>query len=425
MATSLGQLLDHLVDVAQRSGRTPSAQADAATGLGHVGRALEHLRQDGLASESGHRRERDVAALATGCSELARHAPVGEGRMAELSAAAADSLAVLHAHSTVSSRWAVAVGLADAAHSLAAVLVGPEGEASQWVHQTLRWSLVVQQDAALEPPAVSDAALLDRPLPSPANALVGTSVAEVPDAVAVILQATGATAPLPTVAEVLAYCVSAETITSLAQRLDTSSTRGSGHLAAPAWRAVQDVLRPYDDGSRRPHPDAPPSVLAAGAVHRALTSVPPEQLLARPAAREAVAAAAQHMPTLAVQLLYRTVRSWADHGSLVAFARDLPPREERVAAYLRGYQPGGMVRANAADLQPVVGALHNARLLSLSVAVRVDDTHPPGFPRRAFAANQEMLTRPAAAGALDAASREAARQVLLGRARQAGPTRSR
>ncbi|GHE06912.1 hypothetical protein [Klenkia taihuensis] len=425
MATSLGQLLDGLVDIAERVERTASDQADAATALGHLGRALSHLRRDGLSTDSRRGLERDVAGLATACTELARHAPAGEGPMAGLAGAAADSLAVLHSQSTLSSRWAVATLMADAVTPLAAVLQPTAAAATQRVEQVERWSLRVQQTAALHPPSSVDAALLDRPLAGAERITGRGPVDVVPDAVAVLLRATSATAHLPSVAEVLTYAVAAETVTALAQQLDTSAPLGTGHLAAPGWRAVREALRPYDDGSRRPQPYAPPPVIAAVRLQQSLTSAPPEVLLGDQAVRGVVAAAAQHMPTLAVQLLYRTVRTWADDGSLVAFARDLPPREDRLAPYLRGYQPAGLVRANAADLQPVVGALHNARLLSLAVAVRIDEAHPPGFPRRAQAANAEMLRRPEAAGALEAASREAARQVLLGRQRPQGHTRAR
>ncbi|SDG20067.1 hypothetical protein [Klenkia brasiliensis] len=425
MATSLGQLLDELADTAERVERSAADQADAATALGHLGRALAHLRDDGLSTESRRGLERDVAGLATACSELGRHAPVAEGRMALLAGAAADSMAVLHSHSTVSSRWAVATLMADTVTPLAAILQPAPEPAAQRVEQVRRWAVRVQQTAALHPPSRSDASLLDRPLAGFERITSRDPVRVVPDAVAALLRATGATAHLPTVAQVLTYTSAAETITALAQRLGSTAPMGSGHLASPAWRAVREALRPYDDGSRRPHPQAPPAVAAAIRLNDSLTSAPAQTMLGDPAVRGAVAAAAQHMPTLAVQLLYRTVRSWADDGSLVAFARDLPPREERMAPYLRGYQPGGLVRANAADLQPVVGALHNARLLSLAVAVRIDEAHPPGFPHRVQAANQEMLRRPEAAGALEAASREAARQVLLGRQRHHGQTRPR
>ena len=134
------------------------------------------------------------------------------------------------------------------------------------------------------------------------------------------------------------------------------------------------------------------------------------------------------MPTFAGQLLYRTVRHWADSGALIGYARDMPPREERVAAFLRGYQLGGLVRANAADLRPVVGALHNARLLSLAVADRAADPDvraTAGFPQRTWAANRAVLDDPQTPVALSEAVQEAYQQLQAARALQPGLGRAR
>jgi hypothetical protein len=175
------------------------------------------------------------------------------------------------------------------------------------------------------------------------------------------------------------------------------------------------------------HHDAPPAVQAALRLHASL-NLPGSDSASRPEPlRAAIAAAAQHLPTLATQLMYRTVRSWADTGALMAYARDVPPREDRVAAYLRGYQLGGLVRVDAMDLQPVAGALHNARLLSLAVAARAAESGPTrtDFPRRALAANQALLEQPQTAAALELATREAGRHLQLARGRTPGPTRAR
>jgi hypothetical protein len=249
----------------------------------------------------------------------------------------------------------------------------------------------------------------------------------VPDVVAALLRVTGSGAEPPSVAEVLAYTLAAETLSGAAQRIHPGTEPWTGPPAGPAWRAVRTALRPYDDGSRRPHSDAPPAVGAALRLHASLNRPGSEPQSPSEPLRAVVAAAAQHLPTLATQLMYCTVRSWADTGALMAYARDVPPREERVAAYLRGYRPGGLVRVDAIDLQPVAGALHNARLLSLAVATRaaggVQTT--ADFPRRALAANQALLDRPQTAAALDAATHEAARQLQLAHGRASGPTRSR
>jgi len=428
MATSLGQLLDALADTAQTTEPTAAARADAGTALGHLGRALAQLRYDGVSPAIGDRREQQVAALAAACTELGARAPATESSLARLAAAVADTFAVLHPQTTVATRWAAATAVAETVTPLAQVIAGglPTGPAAQWLTEVERQSVRVQQTAALQPPSRADSAILDRPLVGPAVLTGSDPALVVPDAVAVLLRATSGAAESPSVAEVLAYTLAAETLSDAAQRLDPVAEPGTGQ-AAPAWRAVRAALRPYDDGSRRPHHDAPPAVHAALRLHASLNRPGSDAGSQPEPLRAAVAAAAQHLPTLATQLMYRTVRSWADTGALVAYARDVPPRDDRVAAYLRGYQLGGLVRVDAMDLQPVAGALHNARLLSLAVAARAAESGPRStdFPRRALAAHQALLEQPQTAAALEVATREAGRQLQLARGRTPGPTRAR
>lgn len=428
MVTSLGQLLDSVTDEAQAAPRTAATRADAATAIGQLGRALTRLRHDGVSPAIGDHRERQIASLAMACTELGSRAPATESTLSILAAAAADTLAVLHDHMTVGARWAAATAVAETVTPLVYVIGGdlPAGPAAQWLHQVERQSVLVQQTAALQPPSRAGSAILDRPLAGHAPTSADPA-SVVPFAVAAMLRATGRVDEVPSVAEVLAFTLAAETLSGAVQRLDTSATTSEGG-AASGWRAVRQSLRPYDDGTRRPQPHAPPGVDAALRLHRALDT--PGSRAAQPdePLRGVVVAAAQHLPTLASQLLYRTVRHWADDGALLAYARDVPPREERVAAYLRGYQTGGLVRVNAVDLEPVAGALHNARLLSLDIATRVAAQREgldADFPRRSLAANQAALQRPEAMAALDAARHEAGRQAVLRGDGHDGPRRAR
>ena len=86
MATSLGQLLDALADNSRAFDDSPAVRADAATALGHVGRALTQLRRDGVSPMTGDQREQRVAALATACTELSARAPATEATLARLAA---------------------------------------------------------------------------------------------------------------------------------------------------------------------------------------------------------------------------------------------------------------------------------------------------------------------------------------------------
>ena len=104
MATSLGQLLEGLTGAAHSADDSPASRSDAATALGHLGRALARLRHDGVSPALGDQREQRVAALAAACSEVAVRAPATEATLTRLAAAAADTLAVLHQDSTVANR---------------------------------------------------------------------------------------------------------------------------------------------------------------------------------------------------------------------------------------------------------------------------------------------------------------------------------
>jgi hypothetical protein len=422
MATSLGQLLDALADHARACDDGPAVRADAATALGHVGRALAQLRRDGVSPLAGDQREQRVAALATACTELAVRAPATEGTLSRLAAAAADTLAVLHPDTTVASRWAAATAVAETVTPLVGVIGEhlPPEPAAEWLAEVGHQAVLVQQAAALQPPTRDDAVVLDRPVPGPAAESSADPALVVPDAVGVLLRATARASDPPSVAEVLAYTLAAQTLSSTAERLGPAGASAAERpRAADAWRAVRVALRPYDDGSRHPHEHTPAGVTAAGRLHAVLSAVEPDPATWTASLRASVAAGAQHLPGLASQLLYRTVRSWADTGALIAYARDLPPREERVAAYLRCYQPGGLVRVHADDLRPVAGALHNARLLSLAVADRAADPDvraTAGFPQRTWAANRTVLDNPQTPVALSEAMQEAFQQLQAARA---------
>ena len=431
MATSLGQLLDALADTARTTGDSAAARADAGTALGHLGRALAHLRHDGVSPFAGDRREQQVAALATACTELGVRAPATESALTRLAAAAADTVGVLYDHTSVTSRWAIATAVAETVTPLAEVVAHrlPAGPATQWHAEVERQAALVQQTAALQPPTRADVAILDRPVPGPAVTASVDPARVIPDAIGVLLQATARASDPPSVTEVLAYTIAAQTLSSAAERLGSTDERSAGQTtAADAWSAVRTALRPYDDGSRHLHQHTPAGVAAAGRLHAALSSVDSDPATWTAPLRASVTSATQHLPTLATQLLYRTVRSWADNGSLIAYARDVPPREERVAAYLRGYQPGGLVRVDATDLQPVAGALHNARLLSLAVADQAADPGAfatAGFPRRAWAANRAVLDDPQTPVALSVAIQQTHQQLQQARVGQHSPGRAR
>jgi hypothetical protein len=435
MATSLGQLLDTLADTARTTGDSPTARADAATAIGHLGRALHRLALDGVSDTPEDGRERQLTALATAGTELAARAPITDARLSQLAAAAADLAGTQRELFTVAGRWAAAVEITDVLAPLTEV-VGrglPAGGAGGWLKNVQHSAVLIEHAAARHPPSRAGAALLDHPVPTGLTSHVFEPAVVIPEAVAQLVQVAGRPAESPSIAEVLAFTVAAQTLSAAAGRLNPGQPReppgaaSAGTDAADGWQAVRVALRPFGDGSRRMHAHAPATVQAAGRLHTVLSRDTPDPAAWSPPLRAAVAAAAQHLPALAAQL-DRTVASWGRTGALLAYAADLPPREDRVTQHLRGHRPGGLVRADALDLRPVATAVRAAGLLSTAVAARaVDPRRPPAvaFPRRAWAAHRDLLDQPDTSAALRRATQQAQANLAAAPSRPTGLRRSR
>ncbi|HEY3717780.1 MAG TPA: hypothetical protein VGL39_24915 [Jatrophihabitantaceae bacterium] len=412
MTTTLGELLDTLTDAAHdatRSATDAPVRADAGCALGHLGRALTQLHRDGVSPLHRGQREQRVTALAAACTELAARAPATEARLTRLAASAADTLAVLHEHTTLAERWASAVAVADTVTALSAVLTQGTGAvpAADWLSDVQRQAVLVQLSAATQPPTRTAATILDRPVAATLTSR-HSDADLVRTATAVLVAATSKPSQRRSLAEVLAYTLAAETLASAAEALRHAGTEATPAqaTAADGWRAVRAALRPFNDGSRHRHDVAPPAVDAARRLQAALRHAGSRPSTWSTPLRVAVAAASQHLPTLATQL-HRTACSWADTGALFAYARDLPFRPQRVAEHLAGYRPGGLIRADTADLRPALNALGHVHLLSVALASAAVETSPhPGraFPRRTWAANRALVDRPESAAALAAAT---------------------
>lgn len=437
MATSLGQLLDTLAETARVTEVTPAARADAGIALGHMGRALSRLRTDGISPIAGDRREQQVAALTAACSEMAARAPTIELGLTRLAAAAADTVGVLREQGGLGSRWAATVALADAIPPLIDLVAQgvPAGPAAEWLAAVRRRTVRVQQTAALQPPRSCDAVLLDHPLPDPTVSRAfgrGSDPAVVvTETVAVLLRATARGADPPSVSEVLAFSLGAETLCRAAEALPPGGWAEDGLTATAApsqtWRAVRMALRPFDDGSRRPHRDAEAAVQAAGRLYAVLRRAEEDPATYPASLRNAVAAAAQHLPALARQL-DSAVGRWAATGAVLAHACDLPPRDERLPAQLAAHRPAGLVRVDALDLWPVVDALANARVLSVAVAAGAADVavrDDPRFPRRSWVAHRAQADRSHPRAELSEDNLRAYRQLQAVRHRPPGPGRAR
>jgi hypothetical protein len=425
MPTSLADLLDALDHAATRLPDHPVSRADAGAALGHLGRALTHLKIDGISATVGDERERRVATIGVLCTGLAARAPISEGRVAALAAAAADTIAVLRDETTVPARWAITVEIIDAVATVADVIERGSGPtpAAEWTQEIQTQALWIHREAARHPPCQRDGIVLDRALPEPGGLQrldAGTAIAA---ATAALVHATRTTAPPLPIAAVLAVATACETVSTAAQRLQLSDTdpvapelyasgRGSaasGEVAgaAQAWQSIRASLQPFHDTSTRtlraatrldmgtaPTPAVGSVITVARCLHEQLMHLANYPKAPNPATVDAIASAAQHLPVIA-RAIEQNVTSWYDNATVMSFACDLPLRETRFAQRFAGYRFDGMVHADRFDLVPVLAAARNADLLGSVLAADVDRATNS---QRVLREKRPAVTSPIAAG---------------------------
>lgn len=399
MPTSAGDLLDHLGHLAQlnAAGRQSSTSAaDAARVLGHLGRAMLELRRAGVSSRVGDDRDTLVAALAANCVQIAERAPVRETTLGRTAAAAADAVALAGVQTSTAGRWAMTSELLDIVTGLVDVVTAAAvGAAITDRCEAARDSAVLlHREAALHPPQPQHFEALDRPIPGDAGAVTDEDARAIRESTARLLHASEPRDAHLTIAQLLARTIAAEALTRAAEALLADAATEPGHAAASdSWRAVRAVLRPFDDGSRRPHRIADPGTGAALRLHAALQRAG-EPADWPPPLRAAVAASVQLLPAHARQL-ERAVHRWAMEGNFVAHACDLPYQPGRAAAYLAGHKPAGVIRVGTADLRPAAAALRRSGLLTAAVAENAAERVPESerFPRHLAAAHRARIAQ--------------------------------
>ncbi|WP_375502684.1 hypothetical protein [uncultured Jatrophihabitans sp.] len=432
MATSIGDLLDMV-----NARAADASRAERGAALARLGRTLSALRVDGLTEAVGSLHEDHVSMLAVACQALRPAARAADSRLAELSGAAGDAVTTLRESLTRQSRWALAVAYADTALTLAKVdQFNPpthpaDQESLRLIHSAAQQ---IARDAALDPPTGSGSVILDAPIP-------GQAVAEpiwaegVLNAVADLVRATRPESEPLTIGQTLAVTLAAEQLAVRAAELVGSTTPVAGARAldaAKAWRAVRVELRPFNDGTRRPQDYMPPVVQVAERVH-AMTTIG-FHASGLPGRQQAeIAAAAQHLPTLAINLS-RTVQQWADGGMLLASDRDLPPREDRADMHLHRYRQGGivrmthLVRADGADLAETIAALTDVHTLAVVAAAdvsRATARGPVTPPRRLVAVHQAKLADHAHGNTVLAAQHDTYRRLRAVASEPPSPSRGR
>jgi hypothetical protein len=368
MPTSLHDLLDALNTHLSATGPSFERRADAAQALGPLGRALHRLADDGLSHEVGGYRERFVHELARACPANTTRTDPADERLSMLSGAIADTVQILRPELRIASRWAIALELAATARRLADTAAeGADAEPlAPYVH-LLGACVLVERTGAIEPPSAQDAQLLDRAIPAPLSQAPGTAAERITEAMAGLIHHTRPGTSL-SIAEALAVCIAAETLCATAANLPDREQSEAGDLksAAHAWRQVRTELHPFNDGSRHRHEQRPTAVAWAIRLHdtlRQTTFVAPapqdHTRTSEPNVSDAVSACIAQLPELG-QHLCELIQQWPATGQVLAYAQQLPHREDRLAQRLADQRAAGLVHADATDLAPVLQAVRNA-----------------------------------------------------------------
>lgn len=378
MSTTLADILDALErELTPSSGRADPADADRAVAV--LGRSMQRLADDGLATTLGTDRERWVREAArSSLDSVDPNASTTIGRLSRLATAADETIAVMRGDLGSQQRWAIATAVGDALGPLAAIAA--HGDITDDRRRALvgadASAMVVQRFAALDPPPSTDCAPLDWAVPNPSAVPRATSAATITEAAAGLEHSTRSLAGAVSLADYLSVGIAIEELSRAAGSLPGAG-RGIGNAAVAAgqgWAASRAVLNLFDDGSRRPHSDAPPVVSHALDLHHALKTASRQldgssQERTPALVADSINEALQRVPAIA-QHMQATLKDWGAEGTLLAFARDLTLREDRIAEHLRGYNPHGLVRADTADLAPARTALLTAKILSVELAAR-------------------------------------------------------
>lgn len=394
MPASLQQLLDGLT--VQAATRPFTTIEDVTGALGHLGRALTGLAQDGLTA-AGSVRQQTVARLSDACSTVGGLWPHTGGPLSDLAGAAADLIGRERISMGRAQRWAVTVEVAAAANQgagLAQQLLPNAAVREFAAVRTLAGA--VERDAQCDPPAVAAAAILDRlvPPPGPPHQRPGLAPAEASAGLVAALARARRDDQLSLreLRVVVAVAVVASRDTALVAAALTEETERPWEATAAAWRATGQATMAFEDG-RRGAPADPRTVSAwakalVDAVRRDLGPSTEASILRQRADLARMAAGtgelANQLPVLAGELS-AAVDRWARTGQLYAYARDLPPMENMPEDRVREVIAGRRVQARGPDLDHLRHAIGRAATLSTSLADAVNRAtavglRAPGHP---------------------------------------------
>lgn len=390
MATSLQQLLDAL---AERTAAPTAVAAieDIAGALGHLGRAVTGLTDDGL-TPGVSTRQQTAADLAAACTTAGRLWPPTGGPLTDLAGATADLTGRDRAIMGRAHRWAVAVELAEAADHCARLAhrLVPQAAVAE-LTAVRRLAAAVERDAQADPPTASGAAVLDRLVPVSGVPRAGGELPAVDAAAALITALDRALHTDGLALREFRAAVAAAEITSDCAASVVAAAAGDGGmrpvLSTVAWELIGRTSMTFDDGRRarptHPHGVVPWACTLADTLRNDLGSHPditsPRDRVDLARLTRTVQQVINQLPVLADGLT-AAVDRWSRNGQLYAAARDLPPMDNMTEDRIREVIAGRRVQARGADFDRLRRALTAATALSTSLADAVNRAVLPGAP---------------------------------------------
>jgi hypothetical protein len=413
VATSLRDLLAEMITIARTSASSQTTADDAVVALGRLSRPLTKLSYEGLHERSGTQRDLAVRRLGLACEQAgAAWRGIQGGRLADLAGVSADVVGIVVPETSPAERWATALRIGTVTrHLVDAVTAHPPYSGVPELDIVREATHAVRRLGATDPTAWRPGhVVLDRSIPLPHSEtatgldLATASAIALADLLRRHVRANG---PGLSVSQALITMRACEAVaTRLAEAAAANGTNTSEwRAAASGWRTAWTALRGFRDGApadTRPGGDLElvrhAATLAAGASRPGPPADPTEAGLDA-AARRQTQILANQLPRIADQLELG-VRRWGATGQVCAHANALPFREEQATSWFRGE----VITLRPRDLEPAVGSIRRAGLLSATVAVSLDATTRPGEQRpqphltasyamRASLAGPELVTR--------------------------------
>lgn len=383
MATSLQQLLDDLT-ATRAAASSATGIEDVSGALGHFGRALTRLAQDGLTPNGGPP-ERTAARLGTACATVGALWPAAGGTLTDLAGAAADLVGRARDVLGRSHRWAITVELAERADHCARLgrQLLPRAAPAEF-SAVRRLAAAVEHAAQQNPPTPAGCVALDRLVPMSGGAREATAV----DAFAGLVAALdrGARTDQLALRDLRAVLATGETTSRYVAAVTAAATgaeAGPLLVTAVAWQLASRISMAFEDGRRTP-PTDPRGVLSrsrglADQLHAAVgTPIDITALRARDDLADVTSSirqVANGLPVLAEELTV-AVHGWARTGQLYAYGRDLPQMEDMPEDRVRDVIAGRRVQALGADLDRLGQAVSRAGALSTALADALNQAAP-------------------------------------------------